>query len=124
MSSNNYPLALDHMLAAWNEQDSTKIRTLLEEALTPDVHFVDPTANLHGMDAFEQNVRDVQQRLPGATYSRVSEVDSHNNLYRYHWAIHLDGRLAVQGFDVTELRDGRVCKVIGFFNDLPLNRSI
>ncbi len=124
MEESDIPPALDDMLSAWNEGDTQKIRGHLDKALTDDVHFVDPSIVTNGIDEFERNVHEVQARLPGAVYSRVSAVDSHNNLYRYHWAIHIGGQLAVQGFDVTELRDGKVCKVIGFFGDLPLNRAL
>lgn len=120
----DYPPALDTMLKAWNEAIPDAIRGHLDAALATDVHFVDPTANIRGIDAFEAMVHEVQARLPGAVYSRVSDVDAHNELYRYHWAIHVGGNLAVQGLDVTEVSDGRVTRVLGFFGDLPLNRSL
>lgn len=64
-----------------------------------------------------QTVHDVQQRLIGAEYSRASEVDAHNTMLRGHWAIHMNGALALQGFDVTAIVDGTVFKVIGFFGE-------
>lgn len=124
MANADYPAALDGMLAAWNEKDPGKVRAHLEEAVAQDVHFVDPSIDLHGIDAFEQNVYEVQKQLPGAVYSRVSDVDAQHDHYRYHWAIHQEGNLVVQGFDVTEVRDGKAVKVTGFFGDLPLNQSL
>lgn len=115
-----YPAAFDRMLDAWNEKEQPKIRDHLEAALTPDVHFVDPTIDIKGIDAFEKMVRDVQTRLPGARYSRISEVDSHHNLFRYHWAIYVGDSLTVQGFDVVESSNNKVARVLGFFNDLPI----
>ena len=119
----DYPDSFDRMLAAWNEPDPQKIREHLDAALTPDVHFVDPSVDINGIDAFEKNVHEVQARLLGARYSRISEVDSHHNLHRYHWAIHQGNELLVQGFDVVESRDGKVAKVWGFFGDLPFDLS-
>lgn len=116
----NYPESLDHMLAAWNEPESSKVRAHLERALAPGIHFVDPSIDVRGIDGFEANVHEVQARLPGATYSRTSGVDAHHGFYRYHWAIHRDGELVVPGFDVTEVDDeGKVLKVIGFFGPIP-----
>ncbi len=108
------------MLAAWNEKDKEKIRAHLDAALTEDIHFVDPANDLHGIDAFEAMVHEVQASMPGAVYSRASDVDSHHDLYRYHWVIHHEGKLVIQGFDVAEAIDGKVSKVMGFFGDLPV----
>lgn len=124
MQNADYPPALDHMLAAWNETDRTKVRGHLALALALEVHFVDPTIDIVGIDAFEEMVHSVHSRIPNAVYSRVSGVDCHHSLYRYHWAIHVNDQLAVQGLDVTRLSDGLVSEVIGFFGDLPLNRTL
>lgn len=116
----DYPESFDHMLAAWNESDRDKIRALLEKALNPEVHFVDPSIDVTGIDGFEANVHEVHSRIPGAVYSRASGIDSHHGLYRYAWAIHQDGKLLLPGFDVAETDEqGRVKRVLGFFGDLP-----
>ena len=116
------PESLDHMLAAWNEADPTQVRGHLEAALSPDVQFVDPAVDIVGIDAFEANVHEVRARIPGAVYSRASDVDEHHGYFRYHWAIHAEGSLLLEGFDVTELDDdGCVRKVIGFFGPLELS---
>ena len=115
----SYPESLDHMLAAWNEADPTLVRGHLERALAPDAHFVDPSHDIRGIDDFEAMVHHVQGQIPGATYSRASEVDSHHDLHRYHWAIHQEGELLMPGFDVTETDgEGRVTRVLGFFGVL------
>lgn len=113
------PESLEHMLAAWNEQDPTQVRGHLDKALAPEVHFVDPSIDIVGIDEFEANVHRVHEQVPGAVYSRASAVDSHHDHHRYHWAIHVDGELLVAGFDVTVTDDsGRIEKVIGFFGAL------
>ena len=116
----SYPEALDHMMAAWNEPDPKRIRDHLERALAPTVRFVDPSIDLTGIDAFEENVHAVQARIPGAVYSRASDVDSQHDFHRYHWAIHRNGELVLPGFDATQTdADGRVILVAGFFGLLP-----
>ncbi len=116
----DYPEALNHMLAAWNEPDSTQVRAHLEKALSADVRFVDPTIDVSGIDGFEANVHEVQAQIPGAVYCRTSGIDSQHNFHRYHWAIHQDGQLLVSGFDVAETdAEGKVRCVIGFFGDVP-----
>ena len=116
----DYPSTFDSMLAAWNEPEPSKVRGHLDRALAPDVHFVDPSIDLKGIDAFEANVHEVHGRVPGADYLRASGVDRHHDVVRYAWEIRRDGELVLPGFDVTELdADGRVLRVLGFFGPLP-----
>ena len=115
----NYPEALDHMLKAWNEPDRSQVRSHLEKALNVNVRFVDPSIDVSGIDGFEENVHEVQAKLPGAVYSRTSGVDSQHNFHRYHWAIHQDDKLLIDGFDVTEIDEqGKIACVIGFFGKI------
>ncbi|NQU36579.1 MAG: hypothetical protein HQ526_03165 [Actinobacteria bacterium] len=116
----DYPRALDKMLAAWNEQHPELIRAHLVDALATDVRFVDPSIDLVGLDMFEANIRKTQQELPGAIYSRTSSIDSQHSFHRYHWAIHLNGKLILPGFDVTRVDEsGQITDVIGFFGEFP-----
>jgi SnoaL-like domain len=112
--------SLDDMLAIWNERDLSRIRGHLEATLTPDVVFVDPTIETHGLDEFEQNVRDFRAKYPQASIKRASGIDSHHNLHRYGWEIAIAEKVFLVGFDVAETAEsGKVCKVIGFFGPLP-----
>lgn len=117
----DYPEEFDHMLAAWNEHDLSKVRGHLEKAVAPDVHFLDPSKDITGIDAFVEMVREFRQELmPNAVNSRASGIDSHNGLYRYNWAIHRDGELALTGFDMVVTNNaGLISKVYGFFGPLP-----
>lgn len=115
-----YPEALDHMLAAWNEPDPAQVRGHLDRALAPGIRFVDPSIDVSGIDGFEANVHEVKGNLPGAVYSRASSVDSQRGFHRYHWAIHQNGKLVLEGFDVTQTDENdRVALVIGFFGRIP-----
>jgi hypothetical protein len=120
----DYPKTLDHMLAAWNELEPAKVRGELEQALAPDVRFIDPTHDIAGIDAFETMVHEFRKNLPDAVCSRVSGIDAHHHLYRYEWAIHRGGELMLPGFDVVETDDaGRVTQVLGFFGPLPSQKA-
>lgn len=81
----SYPESMDLMLAAWNERDLSRVRALLERALAPLMVFIDPTIVAQGIDEFEQNVREFRGKYPQAHLRRSSGVDSHRDLYRYHW---------------------------------------
>jgi len=110
---------LNKMLAVWNTPDEDEVRALTEAALEHNVHFVDPNHNIMGRQAFMDMARDVKAKIPGAVYSRASQVDKQNNHCRYHWEIHLNGKILMPRFDVTEVNDaGKIVKVIGFFGPL------
>jgi hypothetical protein len=116
----DYPKTFDHMLAAWNEREPAKVRGHLEQALHPEVHFVDPSNDITGVDAFEAMVHEFRAKFPDAVCSRASGVDGHHRLYRYEWAIHRGDTLLIPGFDVVEADEaGRVTRVLGFFGPLP-----
>ena len=97
----DYPESFDHMLAAWNERDPERVRGHLEKALSPEVHFIDPSIETRGLDEFEANVHAGSPRPEGAPARRGQE-------------------LLLPGFDVTEVdASGRVRRVLGFFGPIP-----
>ena len=111
---------IDNMLAAWNERDLSRVRGRFEAVLAPDIAFIDPTIETHGLDEFEENVRDFRSKYPQANIRRASGIDSHHNLHRYSWEIAIEAKVILVGFDVAETaEDGKVCRVLGFFGPLP-----
>jgi len=107
---------LAKMLSVWNTTDKDEQRALVDAAMEHNVHFVDPNHNIIGRDAFLAMVDEVQGKIPGAVYSRSSRVDFQNNHSRYHWSIHLNDKLLIAGFDMSEVNDaGKIVKVVGFF---------
>ena len=87
-----YEQSLEKMMAVWNTTDAAEKRALVEAALEHNVHFVDPNHNIIGRQAFLDMVDQVQAEIPGAAYTRASDLDVQNNFCRYHWAIHLEWR--------------------------------
>jgi len=115
----DYLDSLDKMLSVWNTSDGKEKHALVEAAMEQNVHFVDPNHNIIGHDAFLKMVDEVQARIPGAVYSRGSNIDFQHNHCRYYWAIHVNEKLLTTGFDVTEVNDGgKIVKVTGFFGEL------
>ena len=114
-----YEENLAKMMAVWNTTDKDEQRALVEAAMEHNVHFADPNHNIIGREAFLAMVDQVQAQIPGATYSRNSDVDMQNNFCRYHWKIDMGDKRLMNGFDVTEINDaGKIVKVLGFFGPL------
>lgn len=113
------PDAMRHYLQMWNEPDIERVRGHLDLAVSPDCVWVDPLHNHVGRDALEANVTEFRTSYPGAELRLGSNVDSHNNRYRYEWVIVVDGELLVRGFDVMAMNDdGLIERVDGFFGIL------
>ena len=87
--------ALEHILlayvAAWNEADEAKRRTLLETSWTEQGIYSDPTA------------------------------DEHHGLLQFTWArVGSDGSLIRTGIDFGQVAaDGRLLRITGFFGPPP-----
>lgn len=120
LKASEIPPSLSVMLAAWNERDPERIRGHLEQALAPEVLFVDPANNVTGLDAFEAMVRALRAAHPEVVSERTSGVDLHHNRCRYTWRVTMSEGRVVEGMDVTTLDDqGRVVRVDGFFGPFP-----
>lgn len=115
----DYPKALNDMMAIWNEPDADARQRLADSALETNLHFVDPNYNILGRNAFLDMVATTREKFPGVTYGHDGEIDAQNNFYRYHWIIKKGDVVAMKGFDCVEMTDeGKVLKVIGFFGEI------
>ncbi|WP_250405494.1 nuclear transport factor 2 family protein [Streptomyces cellostaticus] len=118
------PAAFASYLAAWSEQDPSRIRRHLDLSVAENVLFIDPANTTVGPDELETLIRGTRVKVPTATYHRVSGVDGHNRMCRYLWEVRVDGQCAMHGMDVTTLgASDRIESVYGFFGDFPASGS-
>lgn len=114
-----YEANLKTMIDIWNTPDPDARRAMCEAAMEHNVHFVDPRHNIIGREPFLAMVEETRAAFPAAVYRHASRIEMQNNFCRHHWAIDMDGKTVMEGFDVTEVNDaGKVVKVIGFFGRL------
>ena len=115
----NAPAVLVTYMQMWNERDPEAIRGHLDAAVTEDCVWVDPLHQHVGRDALEANVREFRGQFPNADLGVGSNVDGHNDRFRYEWVIVNDGELMIRGFDVVTVDvDGMIERVDGFFGTL------
>jgi hypothetical protein len=113
------PDSLRHYWDMWNEPDVAKVRGHLDRAVSDDVLFVDPLHNHVGRDALEANVCALRTDKPAYFFALASELDGHNDRYRYRWDLVKNGRVLIEGFVVTTLNaDGMIERIDGFFGGL------
>jgi hypothetical protein len=108
-------------LAAWNETDPIARRSAIEAIFTPDVRYVDPLADVRGMDALDALIAGAQQQFPGMEFRPVGDVDAHHDVCRFQWGLGPAGaEPLVIGFDVAAIAaDGRITTVHGFLDRVP-----
>jgi hypothetical protein len=118
------PPSLVHLLAAWNETDTSRIAGLLAKAVTPDVEFVDPNYAIRGVTAFEKMVVEFRTRYPKARCLRMSAIDAHHDRARYHWRVVADETAFIDGMDCVQFdAAGLVARVDGFFGVLKIEQA-
>ncbi len=116
------PSCFTTLLAAWNEYDPAKLRSLVEASLTEDIAFTDPKYQIVGIDAFIDQVNEFRAE-EGVNVRLVptSGVDLHHDRARYSWAVVRPDGSRFEGFDAValDLEQGKICRIDGFFGPLP-----
>ncbi|MGM9482664.1 hypothetical protein ACS5PN_15835 [Roseateles sp. NT4] len=116
---NSHPASLDSYFAAWNARDAASIRRHLGEAFGANTRYLDPHRSATGIDEFAACLQAFRAESPDAVISWASGVDSHHQLHRYAWELHV-GERRLSGYDVVELdENGRMAAVLSFFGPLP-----
>lgn len=113
---------IDNYLRTWNETDPLRRRVLIEEVYTEHAAYTDPMAQAQGWDAIDATVAAVQGMFPGHHFRIAGNVDAHHDLARFQWHLVAPGAAEplVIGFDVAELDGGRIRRVHGFLDKVPM----
>lgn len=117
----DFDAVVERYLAMWNETDPAARRTLVDEACTPDVTYVDPLAAVEGPAALDGLIAAAQGQFPGFVFSPGEPADGHHDVARFTWHLGRPGaEPLVEGFDVVEIAaDGRIRAVRGFLDKVP-----
>ncbi len=109
-------------LRAWNETDPARRRTLVDHVFAEDAAYTDPLVEAQGRDAIDATIAGVQGMFPGHVFSLAGEVDAHHHIVRFQWHLLAPGAQEplVIGFDVAELDAGRIRRVHGFLDKVPV----
>ncbi|WP_290057688.1 nuclear transport factor 2 family protein [Amycolatopsis solani] len=111
---------VEQYIAVWNETDGDKRRALIADVFAGDAGYTDPLGAVAGHDGIDQFVGGAQQQFAGLTFSLPAAPDAHHDLARFQWHLGTPGAEPVAiGFDVVELRDGKIAAVHGFLDKMP-----
>ncbi|WP_410635742.1 nuclear transport factor 2 family protein [Amycolatopsis sp. cmx-4-83] len=112
---------VEQYIAVWNETDGDKRRALIADVFTADAGYTDPLGAVAGHDGIDQFVAGAQAQFGGLAFSLPAEPDAHHDLARFQWYLGTPGAAepVAIGFDVVELREGKIAKVHGFLDKMP-----
>ena len=106
---------VDNYIAAWNESDQERRRSLVSETFTEDARYLDPLVAGEGADGIEAMIAGVRGAYPGHVFRLVSGPDAHHDRVRFTWQLHGENRPVATGIDfATVAEDGRLQDVTGF----------
>ena len=112
---------VEKYLAAWNETDPAKRRSLVDSVWAEDGRYTDPLGDARGRAEIDGLIGAVQQQFPGFVFTLGGTVDAHHEQARFSW--HLGPADAAEpvviGFDVAVLDGDRIGSVYGFLDKVP-----
>ena len=120
MSSVNETIA--NYIAAWNETDSARRRSIIERTWSADGSYLDAHREGQGHAAIDAMIAAVQQRFSGYRFRLCSGIEAHHDRVRFSWSAGgTDAApLYFRGTDfATFADDGRFLTVTGFTDAAP-----
>ena len=108
-------------IAAWNEPDPVRRRSLIAGVWTEDATYADPMMEGHGHAEIDAMIGGVQERFPDLRFRLLGAIDAHHECLRFSWELGPESGAAVaKGTDFAELAgDGRLRSVTGFLDAVP-----
>jgi len=112
---------VDRYIAVWNETDGEKRRALIARTFTEGTHFADPLQACEGRSGIETLVTCVQGKFPDHRFRRAGAVDACRDHIRFRWVlVPAGGDVFAEGTDFAQVVEGRLHRVTGFFDRLPM----
>lgn len=121
MESSVFLVPLRPYLEAFAEHDPARRVELLTQGLTPDVEIWGPKRVFAGYAEISEKIEGFHRNWPGCRLVLASGINSFSNAGRFGCAIvGADGSVLASGQSVVELApDGRICRVLPFWDALP-----
>jgi SnoaL-like domain len=112
---------IERYIAAWNEADPERQRSLIDSVWAADGSYTDPLADVRGRDAIDAVIAAAQQQFPGLVFTLGGRVDANHQQARFTWHLGPAGsEPVVIGFDVAVLgAGGQIGAVYGFLDKVP-----
>ena len=111
---------IEDYVAAWNEDDADRRRTLLKRCWAEDGEYIDTYGPAAGIHTLDDRIGSVRQMLPGARLVRTTCINQMREFLRFGWSIAGPDALPLAtGLNVAHLQaDGRLVQVVSFGGEL------
>ncbi len=112
-------------LAAWNERDEEKRRTMLARVYDKDATYTDPLVSVTSLAELSAVISHVQKEYPDMTITVGDAFDSHHDQVRFNWYGRVKGQTepVVVGFDIARFEGEKMTDVLGFIDRAPQPRK-
>jgi hypothetical protein len=106
--------------SAWNKPTAAEVKELFTQTLADEITYQDKnTPVVTGIDAFVDLVMSSHEKVPGRTFSLLTEPEYFNHHCYYTWGINIPGFGEFKGRDYVEYNDeNKMTKIIGFVPNL------
>jgi hypothetical protein len=117
-------VSIEEYMAAWNETDKSIRTALLKSCWADKISYFDPGGpqadTLAGLDKIIVDFL-TNEQLKRMSVVAATGVDLHHHMFRVGWKVtNQDGNILATGIDYGEFNEeGRLTKVVGFFDPLP-----
>ena len=110
---------IETYMAAWNETDEAKIRSLLDKCWADEGTYTDPISDVKGREGLLGAINGFHAQMPGAGIAFTSSLDEHHGRVRFGWKV-TGAPQEMAGIDVATLAaDGRLQSIVGFWGTDP-----
>jgi hypothetical protein len=111
---------VERYTSAWNEKTAAAVKLAFEQVLAEEITYQDKNTPLvTGIDAFVDLVMSSHEKVPGRTFSLLTEPEYFNQHCYYSWSINIPDHGEFTGRDYVEYNDqNKMTKIIGFVPSL------
>lgn len=106
--------------SAWNEKTAEEVKNAFATVLADEITYQDKNTPLvTGIDAFVDLVMSSHEKVPGRTFSLLTEPEYFDGHCYYKWSINIPDIGEFAGRDYVEYNDeNKMTKIIGFVPSL------
>lgn len=106
---------IEKYVNAWNNHTLAEFKAAFAECWAADATYTDPNYDIAGLDAIAGLAQISLEKIPGRTFSVLTQPEHHHNVGRYNWQVHLPEGTK-DGFDYFEFNsEFKITRIVSFF---------